>query len=192
MNAAFSAPKLLLLSVFVSVCTLSATEKKFVILTASYNNIKNYIWNLDSIFGQTYRNWELVYIDDMSNDGTTEAVQAYIKQKGFEDKVKFVANTEKCYCLKNYYREIHLIANDSIIVNLDGDDAFQDNHVLEYLNGVYSNPHVWCTFGDFTHKPPQPKIIKLRPFPKKIVKKNNFRNYRWNGRSTKNLLCWSF
>ncbi len=92
----------------------NAADKSFVILTASYNNIKFYKRNLDSIFAQTYANWELIYIDDISTDGTGAAVKAYIKQKGFEHKVKFVANSEKCYCLKNYYREIH----QSLIIKL--------------------------------------------------------------------------
>ena len=156
--------------------------KKFIILTASYNNIDYYKWNLDSVFNQTYDNWELVYIDDMSTDGTTLAVPHYIQEKGFSDKVHFVSNTEKCYCLKNYYREIHKIPDDSIIITLDGDDAFIDNTVLEYLNDIYQDSSIWCTFGDYEMVGAGAPLYKepLTDFPQEIVENNNFRNYRWN------------
>ncbi len=160
-----------------------ADAKKFVILTASYNNIEYYKWNLDSVFNQTYDDWELVYVDDMSSDGTREAVQEYIKEKGFEDKVRFVANTEKCYCLKNYYREIHNLPDDAIVVTLDGDDALADTFVLDYLNEVYSDPNVWCTYGNFDYYPPDHTLarpITLKPFPQEIVEENTFREYEWN------------
>ncbi len=160
-----------------------ADAKKFVILTASYNNIEYYKWNLDSVFNQTYDDWELVYVDDMSSDGTREAVQEYIKEKGFEDKVRFVANTDKCYCLKNYYREIHKLPDDTIIVTLDGDDALADASVLDYLNEVYSDPNVWCTYGNFDYYPPGSEVarpITLKPFPQEIVEENTFREYEWN------------
>lgn len=158
--------------------------KKFVILTASYNNIKFYKWNLDSVFNQTYQNWELIYIDDISTDGTGAAVQSYIKEKGFEAKVRFVANTEKCYCLKNYYREMLNVADDKIIVTLDGDDALIDTHVLQFLDRVYSNnPDIWCTYGNFSYFPKQErtkKMFQISAFPKEVIEKNEFRKHHWN------------
>lgn len=159
-----------------------ATDKNFVILTASYNNSNFYKRNLDSIFGQTYPHWELVYIDDMSTDGTGESVKAYIKEKGFEHKVKFVANTEKCYCLKNYYREIHQIADDKIVVTVDGDDGFLDNTVLEYLNEIYQDPNVWCTYGNYKDVPARPAKSQfiLKPFSRAVIEQNKFREVPWN------------
>ena len=60
-------------------------------------------------------------------------MQEYAKQKGFGNKVKVIINTEKCYCLKNYYREIHKVPDDRIIVTLDGDDALAGADVLLIL-----------------------------------------------------------
>ena len=174
---------LILLSLTVQLVCFAA-DKKFVILTASYNNIDYYKWNLDSVFDQTYENWELIYIDDLSTDGTREAVSQYIQKKGFQDKVRFVANTDKCYCLKNYYREIHKVPDDSIIVTLDGDDAFSETTALEYLNKIYSNPDVWYTYGNFDYYPQGStelaNPITLKPFPKEVVEDNSFREYDWN------------
>ena len=171
-----------------------ATGKKFVIMTASYNNINYYLWNLDSIFNQTYQNWHLVYIDDMSTDGTSKKVPAYIRQRGFEHKVTFVSNAEKCYCLKNYYREIHKIPNDHIIVCLDGDDAFLDNGVLEYLNKVYANPDIWCTYGNYRYfpKPPAIPARQAMPYPKKVIKNNAFRDHTWCVRALRTFYAGLF
>lgn len=156
------------------------SDKKFVILTASYNNISFYKKNLDSVFKQTYKNWELIYMDDVSSDGTGDAVQEYIKTRGFQNKVRFVANEQKAYCLGNYYREIHKLDDDVIIVTLDGDDAFADEYVLEYLNRIYQDPDVWCTYGNFAQDPPNGSTFRLQPFPEHIINKNEFRNFSWN------------
>lgn len=161
---------------------VESAGKKFVIMTASYNNEQFYQWNLESVFNQTYTDWQMVYIDDVSTDGTGKKVQEYAKKRGFGHKVKVIINTEKCYCLKNYYREIHKVPDDRIIVTLDGDDALAGADVLSYLNGVYSNPDVWCTYGNYKEypRPRRDHTKRLRPFPQSIVDGNKFREYRWN------------
>ena len=37
---------------------VESAGKKFVIMTASYNNEQFYRWNLESVFNQTYNDWE--------------------------------------------------------------------------------------------------------------------------------------
>lgn len=172
---------MILLVFFLGTCV--AAPKKFAILTASYNNKDYWKWNLDSVFDQSYEDWELYYIDDRSTDGTLEAVQEYVKERGFEGKVRIISNKQKCYCLRSYYREIHKLENDTVVVTLDGDDAFADSSVLAYLNEVYQDPDVWCTYGNFRIEPgDSTKItpITLKPFPQDVVEDNSFRSYNWN------------
>ena len=48
------------------------TEKKVVILMATYNGQKYLKCQLDSIIQQTYRNWQLIIRDDCSKDNTVK------------------------------------------------------------------------------------------------------------------------
>src|SRR3989304_2120498 len=54
-------------------------EKHFVVIVPSYNNKDWYQKNLDSIFMQKYTNYHVVYIDDVSTDGTGDLVEKYVQ-----------------------------------------------------------------------------------------------------------------
>ena len=47
------------------------------IIMPSYNTGKYIEKTIDSVLEQTYRNWELLIIDDSSNDNTDEVISGY-------------------------------------------------------------------------------------------------------------------
>lgn len=160
--------------------TQCVKNNEFVILIASYNNAKWYKRNLNSVFRQTYKNYEVIYIDDVSTDHTGELVKKYIAETPFEKKVKVIINTEKCYCLKNYYREIQKIPDNKIIVTLDGDDWLAHPNVLRILNQIYSSPDVWLTYGSCNDFPGGKAGWCSLPIPLDVLTENRFRNYSWD------------
>jgi len=149
-------------------------EKQIVVVTASYNNKEWYQKNLDSFFSQDYKSARMIYIDDCSTDGTTELVEAYIAQNGFEDRITLIKNDQRCGHLANQYNAIHSCHNEDIIVILDGDDWFAHNHVLSYINNVYSDPTIWMTFGQFKFLS-NGRIPRFRHYSEKRIKNNDFR-----------------
>ena len=55
-------------------------NKKLVsIITPTYNCAKFIARTIDSVQAQTYQNWELIIVDDRSQDNTKEIVEGYIK-----------------------------------------------------------------------------------------------------------------
>lgn len=54
-------------------------EKLVSIIMPNYNSEKYLSFTLDSLIEQTYRNWELIFIDDCSSDKSLEIIERYQK-----------------------------------------------------------------------------------------------------------------
>ncbi|MFA5306196.1 MAG: glycosyltransferase family 2 protein [Candidatus Babeliales bacterium] len=155
-----------------------AVNKHFVVVIASYNNQNWYKKNLNSVFNQTYKNYHVIYIDDCSSDKTGALVEQYVKEQHQELHVTLIKNKERRGAMANYYEAIHSCGAASIIVQLDGDDWFAHDHVLDLLNRVYNDPNVWLTYGQFKRYPSGEKGY-CQEIPSKIIETNEFRSYKW-------------
>ena len=106
-------------------CTCTDTvERHIVIVVASYNNKDWYKHNLDSILAQDYSNYNVIYVDDCSPDGTGKLVAEYIKEKDIEHRIQLICNEERCGALANQYKAIHSCDDMSIvIICIDNDNS---------------------------------------------------------------------
>jgi glycosyltransferase involved in cell wall biosynthesis len=165
--------------------------KEFVVIIPSYNNRRWYEMNLNSVVKQSYANFEIVYIDDCSTDGTADLVAAYCKNAQLPCKVTLIRNSERCLALENLYNAIHAVAGYKIIVTVDGDDALSNERVLAKLNEVYSDSNVWMTYGQF-------KQLQLGhvgwccPMPDDIVQKNAYREFPNMPSHLRTFYAWLF
>jgi len=153
-----------------------AQQKPIVILTASYNNKDWYERNLDSVIGQDYDNWRLIYINDCSTDGTGELVKSYVDQKGYQEKVLLVNNDTRKGHLANQYKAISSCLPNEVVIVLDGDDWLPHNHVLSYINRMYQDPEVWMTYGQFWYFKRNVKGM-CHAIPPEYVVTNKARDY---------------
>lgn len=60
---------------------------KFSVVVPNYNNSKYLKRCLNSILGQTYKNFELIIVDDMSTDNSREILEEY---SGTYPKIKLI------------------------------------------------------------------------------------------------------
>lgn len=165
-------------------------EKPMVIVIASYNN-RNWVHqNLNSIFMQNYSNYRVIYIDDVSTDGTADMVESFVREKGEESRFTLIRNTVRKGGLRNLYEAVSLCADDEIVVNVDGDDWLSNARVLKILNKVYSKQNVWLTHGALIEYPKNVSGWSI-PIPKKIIEENNFRTYRCPSH-LKTFYAWLF
>lgn len=181
------------------VCEIEPTEERpIVIVIPSYNNNKKlrdgtpyYQKNLNSVCYQNYSNYHVIYIDDVSPDGTGDLVEAYIKDRQLEDRVTLIKNEERIGALANLYYAIHSCDDNVIIVLVDGDDWLPHNNVLYKLNKVYTNYDVWLTYGNFRH---YPKNIRgfCREFSTATRKSNDFRKVKWVVSHLRTFYAWLF
>lgn len=143
-------------------------EKFIIVIIPSFNNLNFYKKNIDSVLMQKYENYRVLYIDDCSTDGMSEAVQEYIADHDAADRWIYVRNWRNCGALSNWYYGIHECPDEAIIVNLDGDDWLKHENVLARINEEYADENVWLTYGQFEWRssgargfccPPKPEIV---------------------------------
>ena len=65
-------------------------KNKISVLMPTYNDGDSIIETLDSLINQTYKNWQLIIIDDGSTDDTKEVINNYKKEKDKDNKIKYV------------------------------------------------------------------------------------------------------
>jgi glycosyltransferase involved in cell wall biosynthesis len=109
-------------------------------------------------------------MDDCSTDGTMDIIKTYPFQ--------CIHNTVKRpYPINNFIFAINNFATkrEDIITFLSGDDYLYCEDVLEHLNGVYQNPDIWLTYGNFI-----PSSGKYEPICKPITDTKNYRrSHTW-------------
>jgi len=166
-------------------------EKKIVVVIPSYNNKEWYKRNLDSVLGQDYSNYQVIYTDDVSTDDTGKLVAEYIKKYDYQGKITLVKNKERQGALYNLYSMVHSCDDDAIIVTLDGDDWLPNDSILKRLDEVYSSEEVWLTYGQFQMYP-HGTMGWATAMPEKIVENNAFREYEHLPTHLRTFYAWLF
>lgn len=94
---------------------------KISIMINTFNRLRELKECLNSIFMQTYSNYEIIIIDDNSNDGTEE----YCKQLLKDERIKYFRNKEnkgQAYGKKEYFSKI----TGKYLIFCDDDDYYID------------------------------------------------------------------
>jgi len=171
--------------------TKEIEEKPLVIIVLSYNNSEWVEKNIQSIFSQKYSNYRVIYIDDCSDDNTYELVKTYVNQHNMNDRITIIKNKSRKFALANHFTAGHMCKDHEIMVHLDGDDWFKDDHVLQKVNHVYSDPNVWITYGQYEVYPGG-RIGLCEDFPKIVHQKNIYREYQWVSSHLRTFYAWLF
>lgn len=124
-------------------------DYKFAIIVPNYNNDhgqykgKTYLQNcIESILNQTYKNFELIIVDDMSTDSSVETVEKYRNDEEYIDKIHLLTNKRKRYNggSRNVGIEYALDYLDfDYFCFLDSDDWWKDENVLKEINDQLYN-----------------------------------------------------
>ena len=111
---------------------------KFAIIIPNYNNDhgdykgKTYLQNcIESILNQTYKDFELIIIDDISSDSSVETIKKYK-----DERIHLIQNNRKRYNggSRNVGIDYALKLDIDYICFLDSDDWWKHNKVLEHIN----------------------------------------------------------
>lgn len=128
------------------------SNNRFVFVCPVFNAEETIAQTLFSLLAQSYDNWKIICIDDMSTDKTKKIIQNFsymldstqldgewtgIKRGG--EHIDLIENTEKCWEVKNVLKGISMCDSNDIVCRIDGDDWLTDNDALQILNAIYES-----------------------------------------------------
>ena len=127
-----------------NISELEAPKKKdyeFCIIIPNYNNDhgniegKTFLQNcIESVLNQKYKNFELIVVDDMSNDTSVETVENYVEK---DKRVHLIRNSRKRYNGGSRNVGIEYASkniNFDYYLFLDSDDWWKNENVLKRIN----------------------------------------------------------
>ena len=116
-------------------------DYKFCIIIPNYNNDHGNIEGktflqkcIESVLNQTYKNFEIIIVDDMSTDTSVETVENYVEK---DKRVHLIRNSRKRYNGGSRNVGIEYAKNNldfDYFAMLDSDDFFVDDNVLQRIN----------------------------------------------------------
>lgn len=115
----------------------------FSVLIANYNNGKYLEDALQSIFVQTYTNWEIILVDDASTDNSKDIYQKYIN----DTRIHIYYNDKNYGCGYTKHRCAEL-ANGEICGFLDPDDALTNTALEDIVNAHLDNKDASMIYSD--------------------------------------------
>lgn len=103
-------------------------KKRFSVIICAYN-IEAYVSKaIESVLNQTFKDYELILVNDGSKDNTLNILKEYESKNG--DRIKVIDNVINLGLSKS--RNIAISqANGEYIVHLDGDDLFYEPDTLK-------------------------------------------------------------
>lgn len=114
---------------------------KVSVIIPTYNRKNLLTRSINSVINQTYKEWEVIVIDDGSEDNSFEIVD------------EFIARYENIRYMRHSNRKTPLATNAGILAScgdylafLGSDDEFKENYILERFNFMEANPQI-----DFIH-----------------------------------------
>lgn len=129
---------------------------------------------IDSVINQTYKNWELILIDDCSTDDTIKAIQPFLDSG---PNIKLIENSKNKGAAVSRNKGIEA-ANGDFIAFLDGDDLWKPNKLETQITFMKANNCDVCfsSYEQIDEKgKPLNKLVKALPnLPYKKYLKSNY------------------
>ncbi len=110
------------------------------IITPVYNSSRFLSRMIESVINQTYKNWELIFVDDCSTDNSLEIIKKYQKD---DLRINFftLKNNSGSGIARNLAIEK---ANGRFIAFLDSDDVWVNNKLDIQINFMLNNKVNFC------------------------------------------------
>ncbi len=150
---------------------------KLHIVIAMYNMEQNIERNVRMLQAQTYRNFCVILIDDMSTDNSVEVARRAI---GGDERFRLVVNQEKKFKTRNVVDGIAMASADDedVIALIDGDDCLASENALQIVVDTYERDGCWMTYGSY-EGPDGTRDSICVPYKDWVVRRNAYRKVRW-------------
>jgi len=142
------------------------------VIMLTYNHEEFVDRAIESVFNQTYPNWELIIIDDGSVDRTKEKIQQLLNLVD-KSQVKLILQDHKgTNHLSVTYNSAFKYARGEFVAILEGDDMWP-SYKLEIQVPDFKDQNTVLSFGNYAWIDPRGEIIRIiylsHYFPYKVL-----------------------
>lgn len=133
---------------------------KLTIITVIKNDKKNLLISLKSILSQTYKDFEHIIYDGMSNDGTRSVVQKYLNKN-----TKYICKKDN-----NYYEGLNYAINKATgdyIGILNAGDQYYNSSTLKKISKIICLGNYDVLFGNLIYINSRNHYVRFWKFPVK-------------------------
>lgn len=145
------------------------------VIMPSYNTAEYISQSIESVIAQTYNNWELIIVDDYSNDNTDEVIEKYLS----DGRIKYFKNEKNSGAAVSRNRALRE-AKGRWIAFLDSDDLWLPEKLEKQVNFMERNDYhfSYTNYSEIDESGKANGIIVTGP---KKITKSGFYNYCWPG-----------
>lgn len=112
------------------------------VIIPTYNRSAVIFRAIDSVFAQTYKNFELIIVDDGSTDETREHLRELIDS----NKIKYLKQENLGVSSARNLGVLN--SKGSLITFLDSDDEWLPHKLQDQINYFIKNPHLKIVYGE--------------------------------------------
>ena len=148
-------------------------NKKISIIMNCYNGQKYLVESLKSIFTQTYKNWELIFWDNLSEDKSKEIIKSFK-----DERIK--------YYKSNKFLNLYEARNEAIkksrgeyITFLDTDDYWSKDKLEKQIDFFYKNKQIKVVYSNYhtINQIKNKKYLTNKDLPQGNITKSLLNNY---------------
>tara|TARA_Y100000992_G_C21236375_1_gene478307 strand:- start:249 stop:1043 length:795 start_codon:yes stop_codon:yes gene_type:complete len=145
------------------------------ILIACYNREKYIDRCIRSCLDQTYKNIEIVFIDDSSTDKSYKIAKKFNKVKVYKKKRKNFKSKFGTFYLLDTYIYAYKKSKGKILSFLDADDFFNENkikNIVDYFNKntqkkiIFDKPIIYYSKKDYIYSKDYENLPRRKKWPK--------------------------
>lgn len=115
-------------------------ENLVSIITPMYNSQKYIEDVIQSVQGQTYKEWEMIIVDDCSSDQGPEIVK---RLQSYDERIKYYRNEYNCGVAATRNRAIGY-ASGRFLAFLDSDDQWYPSKIERQLEEMHASQSAFC------------------------------------------------
>ena len=116
------------------------------VITPNYNCAGFIGGAIESVLSQTYRNWEMIIVDDCSSDQSCDIIESYIEKDCRIRLFKMASRSGSAFC-RNLAIER---SKGEFVAFLDSDDLWMPQKLDEQLRFMVANESDFC-FTEYEH-----------------------------------------
>ncbi|MCI8661629.1 MAG: glycosyltransferase family 2 protein [Lachnospiraceae bacterium] len=150
------------------------TDEMVSIIMPSWNTDKFIAESIQSVINQTYKNWELLIVDDCSMDNTDDIVAAF-----HDNRIRYFKNKKNCGAALTRNKALRE-AKGEWIAFLDSDDVWDPEKLEKQIRFMKKNRYVF-SYHEYEKINENSESLNVYVSGPKIVTKRKMYNYGYPG-----------